>query len=176
MNTLSNPMSSMTMTMLMAMAIQPSIPRPRQIRFIPRTRFTHGSLSHRRHNLLLHIITPLLEIDILKIIPPLSLLLPNIPPPDYEYRAWDCDGPIEPETRAYGGGIIVLEIEKGHGEDGCEIRTREEDGTEEGDGFHGAGIAFCSVGELSLFFGHLKIKFGFFLGDDVIELGSLVSD
>lgn len=65
-----------------------------------------------------------------------------------------------------------MEVEKGHRENGGEVDAGEEDGTEEGYRFHGARVAFCGVGQLSLFLGHLKVEFGFFLRDDVVELGS----
>lgn len=160
-----------TMYMCMYMTMTMTIRIPHRILSVPRTSLTHRSLSHSRHDFLLHIIAPLLQINILQVISPLPLLLPHIPPPYYDHRARNRHGPIQPETLANSRcSRFILEIEESHREDGSEIGAGEEDGTEERNRFHRARIAFCGMSELALFFGHLEVKFRFFLGDDVVEL------
>jgi hypothetical protein len=103
---------------------------------IPRTRLTQRAFPHRSHNILLHILTPLLQIPILTLILPLPSLLPHMPDPNNEYRDGDSDGPVDPES-VVDDRTRVLEVEECHAEDGGEVCAREEDGTKERDCFHG---------------------------------------
>ena len=141
---------------------------------IPSGSFRQRPLPHCGHNALLHIFTAFLQIRIFSIVSRFTFFLPHIPGCNNDCREWYRHHPIYPEAiRNFRS--VVLEVEKGHREYGCEVSAGEEDRAEERDRFHGSGIPFAGMGQFSLLTSHLKVQLAFFLGDDVVELSLCVS-
>ena len=79
---------------------------------IPRADLTHRPLSHRRHNILLHILTTFLQIRVFAVVLGLPPLFPHVPARNNNDCYGDIDRPIDPEGLRDSRLIRILEIEE----------------------------------------------------------------
>lgn len=62
----------------------------------PRPDFAHGSLAHCRHDLALHVLNLVLEVDVLFAVTPLAGSVPDPPDQDDEDGYGDGDDEVDP--------------------------------------------------------------------------------
>lgn len=90
------------------------------------------------------------------------------PEADDDYSQGYGDDEVDPEPVGDDGVGARLEVEKGHAEDGGEVRSRQEEGSHEGDCLHGGAVALACVRDAALLSSNFEVKSGLSLRDDVV--------
>lgn len=137
---------------------------------VPSMRFTHRPLPQRIQYMSLHLLNVAIKLLVLLRVTSFPASIIPQPEADDDDGQGYGDDEVDPEPVGDDRVGARLEVEKGHAEDGGEVRAGEEEGAHEGDCLHGGAVALACVCDAALLSGDFEVESRFSLRDDVVQL------